>query len=180
MSEAGAGQMVAGDDLAGRIAELVRPTIEAMGYALVRAQVLGRQRMRVQIMAERADGAGMGIGDCAALSRALSAVIDVADPIAGSYVLEVSSPGIDRPLIRLEDYRRFAGAEARLEFGRLIEGRRRLQGRLIGTGDDTVRIDVGGVAKEVPFADIQRAKLVLTEELLAAHAQTSAAAETDG
>jgi ribosome maturation factor RimP len=169
--------MVAGDRLASRIAELVRPTIEAMGYVLVRAQVLGRQRMRVQIMAERIDGITMGIDDCAMLSRALSAVIDVADPIAGSYILEISSPGIDRPLVRLEDYRRFAGFEARLELGRLIDGRRRLQGRLIGAGKDTVRIDSGGV-KEIAFADIKRAKLVLTDDLLAAHAQAAPFAET--
>ncbi len=171
--------MVAGDELASRIAELVRPTIKAMGYRLVRAQVLGRQRARLQIMAERIDGAAMGIDDCAALSRALSAVIDVADPIAGSYVLEVSSPGIDRPLIRLEDYRRFAGFEARLELGRLIDGRRRFQGRLIEAVDDTVRIDIGGVTKEIPFADIRRAKLVLTDDLLAAYGQTVAVAETN-
>jgi ribosome maturation factor RimP len=170
--------MVAGDRLASRIAELVRPTIEAMGFALVRTQVLGRQRMRVQIMAERIDGAGMGIDDCAALSRALAAVIDVADPIAGSYVLEVSSPGIDRPLLRPEDYRRFAGFEARLELGRLVDGRRRLQGRLVGADDDAVRIDIGGQVKEIAFADVRRAKLVLTKDLLAAHTRPAPVAET--
>ena len=169
--------MVAGEGLASRIAELVRPTIEAMGYVLVRAQVLGRQRMRVQIMAERVDGITMGIDDCAMLSRALSEVIDVADPIAGSYILEISSPGIDRPLVRLEDYRRFAGFEARLELGRLIDGRRRLQGRLIGAGEDTVRIEIGGGVKEIAFADIRRAKLVLTDDLLAAHTQATPSAE---
>jgi ribosome maturation factor RimP len=122
----------------------------------------------VQIMAEKADGSGMLIDDCAALSRALSAVLDVDDPIVGTYTLEVSSPGIDRPLVRLEDYRRFAGFEARIELGRLIDGRRRLQGRLLGADGDMVRIEVGGGPREVPFADIQRAKLVLTDDLLAA------------
>lgn len=181
LSEAGAGQMVAGDQLASRIAELVRPTIEAMGFCLVRTQVLGHQRLRVQIMAERIDGSGMTIDDCADLSRALSAIIDVADPIAGPYVLEVSSPGIDRPLMRIEDYRRFAGFEARLELGRLIEGRRRLQGRLVSAEDDRVRIDVGGVVKEIAIADIRRAKLVLTDDLLAAHERTAPiAAAADG
>lgn len=161
--------MMAGVDLASRIAELVGPTITAMGYALVRIQVLGRQRLRVQIMAEKADGSGMLIDDCAALSRALSAVLDVDDPIAGAYTLEISSPGIDRPLVRIEDYRRFAGFEARIELARLVEGRRRLQGRLRGAEGEAVRIEVGGVVLDVAFADIQRAKLVLTEDLLAAH-----------
>ncbi|MFO1129091.1 MAG: ribosome maturation factor RimP [Rhodospirillales bacterium] len=170
--------MVAGDELAGRIAELVRPTIEAMGFDLVRAQVLGRQRMRVQIMAERGDGTGMTVDDCALLSRAVSAVLDVDDPITGSYILEVSSPGIDRPLVRIEDYRRFAGFEARLELGRLVDGRKRLQGRLVSAGADMVRIDVGGVVKEIDFADIRRAKLVLTDDLLAAHAKPAAPGDT--
>ncbi|MFO1152384.1 MAG: ribosome maturation factor RimP [Rhodospirillales bacterium] len=159
--------------MASRIAELVRPTIEAMGFVLVRAQVLGRQRVRVQIMAERIDETGMTLDDCALLSRALSAVIDVADPISGSYVLEISSPGIDRPLTRIEDYRRFAGYEARLELVRLIEGRRRLQGRLLSTREDTVVIDTGGEVKDIAFVDIRRAKLVLTDALLAAHAEAA-------
>jgi ribosome maturation factor RimP len=168
-AEQAQGLVMAGVDLASRIAELVRPTIEAMDFALVRVQVLGRQRLRVQIMAEKADGSGMLIDDCAALSRALSAVLDVDDPIAGPYTLEISSPGIDRPLVRLDDFRRFAGFEARIDLARLIEGRRRLQGRLVGTDGEMVRIEVAGTAMDVPFADIQRAKLVLTDELLAAH-----------
>ena len=162
--------MMAGEDVAGRIAALVCPTIEAMGYGLVRVQVQGRQRMRLQIMAERNDDAAMTVDDCAALSRAISAVLDVDDPIASAYTLEISSPGIDRPLVRLADYDRFAGFEARIELARLIDGRRRLQGRLIGTAGEDVRIDVAGVEVGLPFADIQRAKLVLTDELLAAHA----------
>jgi len=161
---------MAGEDVAGRIAALVCPTIEAMGYGLVRVQVQGRQRMRLQIMAERNDDAAMTVDDCAALSRAISAVLDVDDPIASAYTLEISSPGIDRPLVRLADYDRFAGFEARIELARMIEGRRRFQGRLIGTAGEDVRIDVAGVEVGLPFADIQRAKLVLTDELLAAHA----------
>ncbi|QNT68897.1 ribosome maturation factor RimP [Defluviicoccus vanus] len=161
---------MAGEDVAGRIAALVCPTIEAMGYGLVRVQVQGRQRMRLQIMAERNDDAAMTVDDCAALSRAISAVLDVDDPIASAYTLEISSPGIDRPLVRLTDYDRFAGFEARIELARMIDGRRRFQGRLIGTAGEDVRIDVAGVEVGLPFADIQRAKLVLTDELLAAHA----------
>lgn len=126
--------------------------------------------MRLQIMAERNDDAAMTVDDCAALSRAISAVLDVDDPIASAYTLEISSPGIDRPLVRLTDYDRFAGFEARIELARMIDGRRRFQGRLIGTAGEDVRIDVAGVEVGLPFADIQRAKLVLTDELLAAHA----------
>lgn len=160
---------MAGEDVTSRIAALVCPTIEAMGYGLVRVQVLGRTRMRVQIMAERTDGVGMTVDDCADLSRAISAVLDVEDPIVGAYTLEVSSPGIDRPLVQLADYDRFAGFEARLELARLIDGRRRLQGRLIGSAGEDVRLRIGDEEVRLPFVDIQRAKLVLTDDLLAAH-----------
>jgi ribosome maturation factor RimP len=160
---------MAGVDLAGRIAELVRPTIEAMGYRLVRVQVLGRQQMRVQIMAEPADGRAMGLDDCAGLSRSVSAVLDVADPIRGAYTLEMSSPGIDRPLVSLDDYTRFAGFEARVELARLIEGRRRVQGRLLGVDAGVVRIALAEGEMRLPYADILRGKLVLTDALLAAH-----------
>lgn len=160
---------MAGEDVASRIAALVCPTIEAMGYGLVRVQVLGRMRLRVQIMAERTDGVGMTVDDCADLSRAISAVLDVEDPIVGAYTLEVSSPGIDRPLVCLADYDRFAGFEARLELARLIDGRRRLQGRLVGSAGEDVRLRIGDEEVRLPFADIQRAKLVLTDDLLAAH-----------
>ena len=103
----------------------------------------------------------------------MSAVLDVEDPIGSAYTLEVSSPGIDRPLVRLADFDRFAGMEARVELARPIDGRRRFQGRLLGTHGATVRLAVGGLDHEVelPHADIQRAKLVLTDELLAMHAR---------
>jgi ribosome maturation factor RimP len=156
-------------DLAGRIADLVRPTVEALGFALVRVQVSGQQRLRLQVMAERSDDGAMTLDDCAGLSRALSAVLDVDDPIRRAYTLEVSSPGIDRPLVRLADYDRFAGFEAKLDLGRPIDGRRRLRGRLIGTEGDRVRLSDGSLETLVPFADIARAKLVLTDDLLAAH-----------
>ena len=155
-------------DLARRVADLIQPSLEAMGYDLVRVQVIGRQRPRLQIMAERHDDVGMTVDDCAELSRAVSAILDVEDPIAGAYTLEVSSPGIDRPLVRLSDFDRFAGFEARVELGRLIDGRRRFQGRLVGTDGTTVRLAVDNGEVGVPFADIVRAKLVLTDELLAA------------
>jgi ribosome maturation factor RimP len=157
-------------ELADRIAELVRPTIEALGYALVRVEVMGRDRLRLQIMAERLDEQAMTVDDCAWISQGVSAVLDVEDPIASTYTLEVSSPGIDRPLVTLADYVRFAGFEARIETARPIDGRRRFRGRLLGADDGTVRLAVEGAAVELPFADIQRGKLVLTDELLAAAA----------
>ncbi len=161
-------------ELADRIYELVRPTAESLGYALVRVQVSGRQRVRLQIMAERADDQPMMVDDCATLSRAVSAVLDVDDPIGSAYTLEVSSPGIDRPLVRLADFDRFAGLEARIELARPIDGRRRFRGRLLGTRGQAVRLAVDGLEQEieVPHADIQRAKLVLTDELLAMHARS--------
>ncbi len=161
-------------ELADRIYELVRPTAESLGYALVRVQVSGRQRVRLQIMAERADDQPMMVDDCATLSRALSAVLDIDDPIGSAYTLEVSSPGIDRPLVRLADFDRFAGLEARIELARPVDGRRRFRGRLLGTRGPAVRLAVEGQEQEieVPHADIQRAKLVLTDELLAMHARS--------
>lgn len=158
-------------DLADRIADLIRPTVEGMGYSLVRVQVLGQQRVRLQVMAERADGEPMQIDDCADVSRAISAVLDVEDPVSASYTLEVSSPGIDRPLVRLADYERFAGFEARIELRQMLAGRRRYQGRLLGVSGDAVRLAAGGGTVELPFADIARAKLVLTDDLLASRGQ---------
>ncbi len=155
-------------DLPGRIEELITPTVEGMGFSVVRVQVSGQQRVRLQIMAERHDGKAMLVDDCAVLSRAISAVLDVEDPIPGAFTLEVSSPGIDRPLVRLDDFERFAGFEARVETARLIDGRRRFKGRLLGVTDQVVRLHVEGVAVELPFLDIRRAKLILTDELLAA------------
>jgi ribosome maturation factor RimP len=160
-------------ELADRISEMVRLTVEDLGYSLVRVQVLGQQRPRVQVMAERIDGRPMTVDDCVCLSRSISAVLDVEDPISTTYTLEVSSPGIDRPLVRLADYDRFAGFEARIELARPVGGRRRFRGRLLGTAGETIRLNADGEEFEVHYMDIQRAKLVLTEDLLAAHAQPS-------
>jgi ribosome maturation factor RimP len=119
-------------------------------------------------MVERRDERAMTVDDCAEVSRAISAVLDVEDPIAGAHVLEVSSPGIDRPLVRLADFERFAGFEAKIETERPVAERRRFTGRLLGTAVDRVRLrtDVGDV--ELPHAEIVRAKLLLTDELIAA------------
>jgi len=167
-------------ELAERIADIVRPTIAAMGYALVRVQVAGRLRPAVQIMAERENGRPMQLDDCAELSRALSAVLDVEDPVHGPYTLEVSSPGIDRPLVQLNDYRRFAGFEARVETSRPVNGRKRFRGRVLGASDDQVRLAVDDGEVALLFADIQRGKLVLTDDLLAAHARAEAGERVAG
>lgn len=154
---------------AAEIERLIAPSVTAMGYAIVRIMISGDRRPKLQIMIERQDGAAITIDDCGAVSRATSAILDVEDPIAGSYVLEVSSPGIDRPLTRLDDFRRFAGFEARVEVRIPVEGRRRFRGRLLGVEGDRVLIEGEDGPLELRFATIARAKLVLTDALLAAH-----------
>ncbi len=155
-------------DLCGRIERLITPTVEALGFTVVRVQISGRQRPRLQVMAECRDGKAMMVDDCADISRAIAAVLEVENPIAGAFTLEVSSPGIDRPLVRLGDFERFAGFEARVETNRPVGGRRRFRGRLVGVAGQVVRIQVEGATVDLPYADIGRAKLLLTDELLAA------------
>ena len=154
------------------LANLIEPTLDPMGYALVRVRLSGGPRATLQVMAERHDDQPMTVEDCEAISRALSAKLDVEDPIASSYVLEVSSPGIDRPLVRPKDYRRFSGHVAKLETRVPVEGRRRFSGRITAATDSHVRITLEeGEAPseiEIPIADIARAKLKLTDELIAA------------
>jgi ribosome maturation factor RimP len=153
------------------LASLIEPTLDPMGYALVRVRLSGGPRAILQVMAERLDDRPMTVEDCEAISRALSAKLDVEDPIASSYVLEVSSPGIDRPLVRPQDYRRFAGYVAKVETRVPVDGRRRFSGRITAATDSHVRIvlEEGGAPEiEIPIADIARAKLKLTDELIAA------------
>lgn len=157
------------NDPVGEITRLVEPSLTAMGYQLVRVQLSGgHHRPTVQIMAERADGAGMTVEDCAEVSRAVSALLDVADPLPASYMLEVSSPGIDRPLTRPQDYERFAGYEAKLETRWPIGGRRRFRGRLLGVDGEAVRVRTDEGEVVLPLAEVERAKLVLTDDLIAA------------
>lgn len=156
-------------DATSNILAIIGPCVEAMGYEVVRVQLSGTQRRVLQVMAERSDRNAMTVDDCAELSRAISAVLDVEDPIPGEYVLEVSSPGIDRPLTRLADFERFRGFEARVELHDPIDGRRRFKGRLRGVDGDLVGVDLAdGSQVALPFADIQKAKLVLTDELIEA------------
>src|SRR5215217_4869524 len=129
-----------------------------MGYRLVRLmQTGGQHRPTLQVMAERRDDAAMTVEDCAQISRSVSALLDVADPIAGAYMLEVSSPGIDRPLVRPEDYDRFAGLEARIDLARPIDGRKRFRGRVLGRDGDHVRLAADNGEVRLPLDAIAKA-----------------------
>jgi len=146
---------------------LIEPTLTDMGYNLVRVIMQGKERQTLQIMAERRDEAGMTVDDCADISRAVSAILDVEDPISGAYTLEISSPGLDRPLVRPRDFERFAGYEVKVEMKMAIDGQRRFSGRLKGIENEIVSMEVDGATVELPFVDIVKAKLLLTDELLA-------------
>jgi ribosome maturation factor RimP len=156
--------------LAERIERLIQPTVEAMGFEVVRVLLMGRGHARLQVMAERPDGRPITIDECALISRAISTVLDVEDPIEGAYTLEVSSPGIERPLVKERDYDRFRGREASIELARPMDGRRRFRGRLVGREGGRVSIEVDGIAREVPLGDIARAHLV-TRDLRATKAE---------
>ena len=156
------------------IARIIEPSLAAMGYRLVRVALTNAGRATLQVMAERGDDAPMTVEDCADISRSISALLDVADPIAGAYTLEVSSPGIDRPLVRPEDYDRFAGFAARIELSEALDGRKRFRGRLLGRAEDYVRLSGEGGEVRLPLAAITRAKLILTDDLLAAARPKSA------
>lgn len=164
-------------DPSARVAEIVAPSMAAMGYELVRVQLMGGRAPVLQLMAERTDRAGMTVEDCAEISRTVSALLDVEDPIDGTYTLEVSSPGIDRPLVSKRDFERFAGHLAKVETRVPIDGRRRFRGTVMGVEGDLVRLDLADDgAAMVPFDQISRAKLVMTDELLAAAAADQGAA----
>ena len=142
-----------------------------MGFELVLVRVMGSQEKTLQVMAEPLDRSRqMTVDDCAEISHAVSAVLDVADPIAGAYRLEVTSPGIDRPLVRREDYERFRDHEAKVETDLPLDGRRRFTGVLRGLEGEHVLIESGGATVRIPYGAIKKAKLVLTEALLKRHA----------
>lgn len=155
-------------ELIRRIEEMIAPTLAEMGYAVVRVRLSGGTRPTLQIMAERSDETGMTVEDCAAISHSVSAILDVDDPISGGYTLEVSSPGIDRPLVRRRDFERFAGFEAKIEMQAAVGGRRRFRGRLDGIDGDLIRLSMTDGIVRLPLADIEQAKLVLTDDLLTA------------
>ena len=158
--------------------EMIDPVAESLGLAVVRVRLMGGTlRRRLQIMAERVIDNDISVEECARLSRAVSEVFDAADPISGEYLLEVSSPGIDRPLTRLIDFDLFEGYEARLESDRMIEGRKRFKGVIAGTDGDNVAMDLEGEEDTalIPFEWLVDAKLVLTDELMKAGAEKRAA-----
>jgi len=145
---------------------MIGPAVEAAGYRLVRLRVMGGKRTTVQVMAERADGT-MNVEDCARLSRALSAFLEREEPIEGEYVLEVSSPGIDRPLTRLTDFARWAGHQAKIELKSPdADGRKRFKGQLLGLDGNDIVLDVEGARLSFRHANIAEAKLVLTDKLI--------------
>jgi ribosome maturation factor RimP len=154
---------------AAEIAALVEPTLNDMGFRIVRVTISGRNGTTVQIMAERPDGT-MTVEDCADVSRQLSPLLDAHDPIAGQYALEISSPGIDRPLARASDFVAWAGHEAKVETRELVDGRRRFRGVLKGLDGDRVLVEVppdqGGPDVALPIGLIAEARLLLTDELI--------------
>jgi ribosome maturation factor RimP len=146
---------------------IIEPAVEAAGFRLVRLRMMGGKTKTLQIMAERPDGS-MNVEDCAALSRALSDFLDAEDPIEGEYHLEVSSPGIDRPLTRLTDFARWSGHEAKIELTQPDEnGRKRFKGLLLGLDGSDILVQVDGARRALSFRSIAEAKLVLTDKLIA-------------
>lgn len=155
-------------DLVEKITQLIEPVLQDRGFELVRVSYQGNDNNNtLQVMAEHKDGQNMTADDCESLSRALSAILDVEDIIAGRYLLEVTSPGIDRPLVKLQDYNRFKGREAKIETLLPIDGRKRFKGLLKGVQGNQVLIDFEGNEIAIDFSAISKAKLVLTDELVA-------------
>ena len=158
--------------VAARVAVLAEPVLEGLGFRLVRVRVSGLSGCTVQVMAEKADGT-MVVGDCETASRALSPVLDEADPIDRAYQLEVSSPGLDRPLVRRSDFERCANHAVKVEMSVPVDGRKRFRGTLLGLDGESVRLQPDGAAQDpsvailLPIADMIEAKLVLTDDLIA-------------
>jgi len=156
-----------------RILELIEPAVQPLGIEVVRILLTGSTHMTLQIMLDRIDGTNIHVDDCAKASRVISALLDVEDPIPGSYDLEVSSPGIDRPLTRPKDFERYSGFEARIELSQPVNGRRRYRGRLLGLAAEDVRLATDTDEVNLPLAAIAKAKLVLTDELVEKLGQAS-------
>jgi ribosome maturation factor RimP len=170
--------------LAARMAAIVEPILDHLGYRLVRVKISGLDGCTVQIMAERPDGS-MTIDDCEAVSRALSPMLDVADPVDRAYRLEISSPGIDRPLVRRSDFDRYAGHVVKIELAAPVEGRRRFRGVLLGSDGEAARIRSDNVAAgqpaeiALPIEAMTEARLVLTDALVAESLRRGKAAARD-
>lgn len=167
-------------DIDARMLALAEPVAKDLGLRIVRVRVMGGKRSTVQIMAERISDGLMGVDNCAELSRELSSLLEVEDPIQDAYVLEVSSPGLERPLTAIEDFEVYAGNLARLELDRFIEGRKRFRGVIAGYEGDNIEIDLDCEEDraEIPFAWISDAKLLITDELIAKGQAAKDAAKT--
>ncbi len=150
-----------------RIARMIEPSLATMGFRVVRVVMTSGRRATLQVMAERVDGLPITLDDCTQISHSVSSLLDVADLIFGGYTLEVSSPGIDRQLVRKEDYDRFSGCEAKIELAVPLDGRRRFRGRLLGTSEGAVRLLTEAGEARLPLDSVARAKLVLTDDLIA-------------
>jgi ribosome maturation factor RimP len=165
-------RLIRENGVAARVAAIVEPVVEQLGYRLVRVRVTGQNGCTVQIMAERPDGT-MGVDDCEAVSRAVSPVLDLEEPISAAYHLELSSPGIDRPLVRVEDFLRWSGHEARVEMAVPAAGRKRFRGFLRGAADGLAMIELPDAPEgaerlvTLPIADMAEARLMLTDALIA-------------
>ena len=154
-----------------KIEELITPTINSLGYDLVRVQILDEGTKTLQIMVDRLDEANLTVDDCSVISKEISVIIDINDPIGENYLLEVSSPGIDRPLLRFKDFEKYAGFHARVDMNTALEGRKKFKGKLTGIEGDNIRIKVKEETYLLPFSKIEKAKLTLTQELLDAAIQ---------
>lgn len=161
-----------------RLAGIVTPVIEDLGYELVRLRLMGGKTPTLQIMADKPDG-GIEVDDCAKISTEISAVLDVEDPIEDEYALEVSSPGIDRPLTRLKDFDAWAGYEVKLETTELIEGQRRFKGEIVGIEGDEVLVNIDQGTIGLKFEWLSDAKLVLTDDLIRDILRARKAAQVD-
>jgi len=154
-------------DAAGQITAIIEATVESLGFELVRVSYGGGRKPTLQIMAERPDGT-MSVAECATLSREVSLLLDVEDPLPSEYLLEVSSPGIDRPLTRPKDFERWVGFEIKVELNEAIGDRRRFRGRMTSFDGDKLVLEMDEGVQSLNFSDISKAKLLLTDELLEA------------
>ncbi|MGO4524486.1 ribosome maturation factor RimP [Microvirga sp. 2MCAF35] len=177
-------RLITESGVAARVAAIVEPVIEDLGFNLVRVRVTGANGCTVQVMAERPDGT-MLVSDCETVSRAISPVLDLEDPIATAYHLEISSPGIDRPLVRVSDFERWSGYDTKVEMAAPVDGRKRFRGLLRGVEDGMLVIELPDVKEglepiaRVPLTDIGEAHLVLTDELIRESLRRGTAPTTD-
>lgn len=155
-------------DLITRITQIIEPSLEAMGYQLVQLRMMEGRAKTLSVMAERTDEQMMSFDDCAEISRTVSALLDVEDPIEGAYNLEVMSPGIDRPLTKPKDYERFTGFEAKVETILPMDGRKRFKGTIDGITNDVIALSMPEGEVAIPFRQVKAAKLVVTDALIEA------------